>query len=239
MIVPSACNEAEAGAIAKVVLMPGDPLRAKYVAETYLKDPVQFNAVRNMFGYTGTYNGKRVSVMGSGMGVPSMGLYAYELYHFFDVEAVIRIGTAGGLAEQVKLRDVVIAMSASTNSNFACQFEFPGTLAPTADYAMLRCAVEAAEKKGAHVDVGSVFTSDMFYNAKGDANEQYRRMGMLAVEMETAGLYLTAAAAGKRALSILTISDHVFTGEGLTAIERQESFHEMMEIALETAARFA
>jgi len=239
MIVPSACNEAAPGDIAKVVLMPGDPLRAKYVAETYLEKPALFNAVRNMYGYTGTYRGKRVSVMGSGMGVPSMGLYAHELYTYFGVEAVIRIGTAGGLAESVRLRDVVIAMSASTNSNFACQFEFPGTLAPTADYAMLRRAVEAAEAKGAHTAVGSVFTSDMFYNAKPDANERYRRMGMLAVEMETAGLYLTAAYAGKRALSILTISDHVFTGEGLSAQERQESFHEMMEIALETARSFA
>lgn len=239
MIVPSACNEADKGAIAKVVLMPGDPLRAKYVAETYLTNPVQFNAVRNMLGYTGVYQGKRVSVMGSGMGIPSMGLYTHELYHYFDVDAIIRIGTAGGLADSIKLRDVVIAMSASTNSNFACQFEFPGTLAPTADYAMLRRAVEAAEAKGAHAAVGSVFTSDMFYNAKSDANEHYRKMGMLAVEMETAGLYLTAQSAGKRALSILTISDHVFTGEGLTAQERQESFHEMMEIALETAHSFA
>lgn len=239
MIVPSACNEADKGAIAKVVLMPGDPLRAKYVAETYLTNPAQFNAVRNMFGFTGDYKGKRVSVMGSGMGIPSIGLYTHELYHYFDVDAIIRIGTAGGLADSIKLRDVVIAMSASTNSNFACQFEFPGVLAPTADYAMLRRAVEAAEARGAHAAVGSVFTSDMFYNAKPDANEQYRKMGMLAVEMETAGLYLTAQSAGKRALSILTISDHVFTGEGLTAQERQESFHEMMEIALETAHSFA
>ena len=239
MIVPSACNEADKGAIAKVVLMPGDPLRAKYVAETYLTNPVQFNAVRNMFGFTGDYKGKRVSVMGSGMGIPSIGLYTHELYHYFDVDAIIRIGTAGGLADSIKLRDVVIAMSASTNSNFACQFEFPGVLAPTADYAMLRRAVEAAEARGAHAAVGSVFTSDMFYNAKPDANEQYRKMGMLAAEMETAGLYLTAQSAGKRALSILTISDHVFTGEGLTAQERQESFHEMMEIALETAHSFA
>ncbi len=235
MVVPSACNEAQVGDIAKAVLMPGDPLRAKHVAETYLENPVQFNAVRNMFGYTGTYKGKKLSVMGSGMGVPSMGLYAHELYRFYDVDAVIRIGSAGGLTDNIKLRDLVIAIGASTNSNYACQYGFPGTLAPVANYSLLEHAVAAARALGAHAMVGPVFTSDMFYNAQADANEHYRDMGMLAVEMETAGLYLTAAAAGKKALSILTISDHVFTGEGLTAAERQDSFHEMMEVALETA----
>ena len=236
MVVPSACNAANVGDIAQTVLMPGDPLRAKFVAENYLKDAVCFNTVRNMFGYTGTYKGKRVSVMGSGMGIPSMGLYAYELYNFFGVESVIRIGTTGGLLDDVKLRDVIIAMGASTNSNFASQYGFPGTLAPVADYGLLEKAVAAARARKVNVRVGSVFSSDQFYNANPAANESFRKMGMLAVEMETAGLYLTAMAAGKKALSILTVSDHIFTGEGLSAQERQESFHEMMEIALETAA---
>lgn len=235
MPVPSESNAANPGDIAKAVLMPGDPLRAKYVAETYLENPFCFNTIRNMLGYTGLYKGKRISVMGSGMGVPSMCLYAYELYNFFDVDSIIRIGSAGGLAEDIRLRDVVIAMSASTNSNYAAQYEFPGILAPTASYPLLRGAVEAAEKRGVNAVVGQVFTSDQFYNANSAANRKYRDMGILAVEMETAGLYLTAAAAGKSALSILTISDHIFTGEGLPALERQESFNEMMEIALETA----
>lgn len=235
MVVPSACNAAQVGDIAKAVLMPGDPLRAKYVAETYLEDPVCFNTVRNMLGFTGTYKGKKLSVMGSGMGIPSMGLYSYELFTYYDADCIIRIGSAGGLADDIKLRDVVIAMAASTNSNFACQYEFPGTLTPVADYALLKKAADAAEVNKVHAVVGPVFSSDMFYNAAPDANAKYKRMGMLAVEMETAGLYLTAAFTGKKALSILTISDHVFTGEGLSAKERQESFHEMMEIALETA----
>ena len=237
MIVPSACNEANNGDIAKVVLMPGDPLRAKYVAEHFLENPVCFNTVRNMFGYTGTYKGKRISVMGSGMGIPSIGLYTYELYNFFDVDSVIRIGSAGGLADHVKLRDVVIAMGASTNSGFANQYQFPGTLAPLASYDLLKYAADSAEKIGAHAVVGSVFTADQFYDANPESANKYREMGLLAVEMETAGLYLTAMKAHKKALSILTISDLVFTGEGLTALERQDSFTEMMEIALETAWR--
>ena len=237
MIVPSACNEANKGDIAKVVLMPGDPLRAKYVAEHYLENPVCFNTVRNMFGYTGTYKGKRISVMGSGMGIPSIGLYAYELYNFFEVDSIIRIGSAGGVADGVKLRDVVIAMGACTNSGFANQYQFPGTLAPMASYALLRNAVEAAEKIGAHALVGPVFTADQFYDANPDSASRYREMGLLAVEMETAGLYLTAMKAHKQALSILTISDLVFTGEGLTVLERQDSFTEMMEVALEAAWR--
>ena len=235
MVVPSACNEAQVGDIAKVVLMPGDPLRAKYVAETYLENPVCFNTVRNMFGYTGTYKGKKISVMGSGMGVPSMGLYSYELYNYYNVEGVIRIGTAGGLSNKVKMRDVVIAMTASTNSNYIEQFDFPGTLAPSADFGMLRKAVEASEKNNVTAVVGPIFTSDMFYNPDKNSSAKYRDMGMLVVEMETAGLYATAAYTGKKALSILSVSDMVFTGEGLSALERQESFNEMMEIALETA----
>jgi purine-nucleoside phosphorylase len=221
--------------IAKVVLMPGDPLRAKYVAEHYLENPVCFNTVRNMLGFTGTYKGKNISVMGSGMGIPSMGLYATELFTQFDVDAIIRIGSAGALSDQVKLRDVVIAMAASTNSNYGSAYDIPGYLAPVADYGMLANAVEAAKQLGVPAKVGPVYTSDHFYYPGPSFNTQARDLGQLAIEMETAGLYWTAAGCGKKALSILTISDHIFTGEALSAEERQESFHEMMEVALETA----
>ena len=236
---PSACNEAKEGAIAKVVLMPGDPLRAKYVAEHYLENPVCFNTVRNMLGYTGTYKGKKISVMGHGMGVPSIGLYTYELYQFYGVDSIIRIGSAGGIGDNVHVRDVVIAMGASTNSHFADQYKFPGQLCATADYALLRDAVASAEKLGVRADVGQVFTADQFYNDNAEAGAMYKKFGILALEMETAGLYWTAQRLGKKALSVLTISDHIFTGESLSAEERQDSFHEMMEIALETAWKAA
>lgn len=232
---PSASIAAEQQQIAKVVLMPGDPLRAKYVADHYLENAVCFNTVRNMLGYTGDYKGKQISVMGHGMGVPSMGIYSYELYQFFGVESIIRIGSAGGVGEDVKVRDVVIALGASTNSHFADQYRFPGQLCATADYGLLRDAVEAAERLGVRADVGQVFTADQFYNDNSEAGAMYRKFGILAVEMEAAGLYWTAQRLGKRALSILTISDHIFTGEALSAQERQDSFREMMEIALETA----
>lgn len=235
MATPSACNEAKPGEIAKAVLMPGDPLRAKFVAERYLENPVCFNEVRGMLGYTGLYKGKRLSVMGHGMGVPSIGLYTYELYNLYGVDSIIRIGSAGGIGEHVRVRDVVIALGASTNSHFADQYGFPGQLAPTASFSLLRSAVAAAERLGVRTDVGQVFTADQFYNDNAAAAELYRKFGILAVEMETAGLYWTAQRAGKQALSILTISDHIFTGEALSARERQDSFHEMMEIALETA----
>lgn len=225
--------------IAKIVLMPGDPLRAKHVAERYLENPVCFNTVRNMLGYTGTYKGRQVSVMGHGMGVPSMGIYATELYTQFGVESIIRIGSAGGLCEQVKLRDVIIAMAASTNSNYGAAFPFPGIFTPVASYEMLADAVEAAKTLGVRTQVGSVFTSDHFYHPSPEVNQQARDLGLLAVEMETAGLYWIASAFHKRALSLLTISDHLFTGEALSAEERQESFHEMMEVALETAWKWA
>ena len=225
--------------IAKVVLMPGDPLRAKYVAERYLEHPVCFNTVRNMLGYTGIYKGRQVSVMGSGMGIPSMGIYATELYTQFDVDAIIRIGSAGGLGEQVKLRDVVIAMAASTISNYGAAFPFPGIFTPVADYGMLADAVKSAQTLGVSTQVGSVFSTDHFYHPSPEVNRQARDLGMLAVEMETAGLYWIASAFHKRALSLLTISDHLFTGEALSAEDRQESFHEMMEVALETAWKWA
>lgn len=221
--------------IAKVVLMPGDPLRAKHVAETYLERPVCFNTVRNMLGYTGTYKGRKISVMGSGMGIPSMGIYATELYNQFGVNAIIRIGSAGGIGENVHLRDVVIAMGASSDSSYGSGYPMPGYLAPVATYEMLAHAVKAAEELNANPVVGKVFTSDHFYNPDPDSGKKLRELGHLAVEMETAGLYWTAAACKKKALSILTISDHLFTGEFLSARERQDSFHEMMEIALETA----
>ena len=211
---PSACIAAEEGSIAKAVLMPGDPLRAKFVAEHYLENQVCFNTVRNMLGYTGTYKGRKLSVMGHGMGVPSAGLYAHELYNFYGVDTIIRIGSAGGIGEDVKL-------------------------CATADYGLLKDAAAAAERLGVRADVGQVFTSDQFYNDNPEANKTYRKFGILAVEMETAGIYWTAQRFGKRALSILTISDHIFTGEALSAQERQDSFHEMMEIALETAWKAA
>ncbi len=232
---PSACIEADKDKVAKVVLMPGDPLRAKYIAETYLENPELFNTVRNMYGYTGTYKGKKISVMGSGMGVPSMTLYAHELYNFFDVDSIIRVGSAGALRDELKVRDVVIAMSASTNSNYAAQYGFTGILAPTADYDLLSDAVDSCKERNASVRVGNVFTTDVFYNAETTIPQKARDMGMMCVEMETAGLYLEATASHKKALSILSISDHMFRKEELTALERQESFNEMMEIALETA----
>lgn len=235
MATPSACNEAVLGQVAKAVLMPGDPLRAKFVAEHYLENPICFNTVRNMLGYTGDYKGKQISVMGHGMGVPSIGLYTYELYQFYGVESIIRIGSAGGIGDDVHVRDVVIAMGASTNSHFADQYRFPGQLCATASWPLLRDAVAAAERLGVRADVGQVFTADQFYNDNSDAGAMYRKFGILALEMETAGLYWTAQRLGKQALSILTISDHIFTGEALSAQERQDSFHEMMEIALETA----
>ena len=221
--------------IAKVVLMPGDPLRAKHVAEKYLENPVCFNTVRNMLGYTGTYKGRKISVMGSGMGIPSIGLYATELYNQFDVNAIIRIGSAGGLSDDVKLRDVVIAMGASSNSAYNASYDMPGYLAPVADYGMLANAAEAAKKLGVNAVVGKIFTSDHFYNPAPQTSEKLRELGHLAVEMEVAGLYWTAAGCKKKALGILTISDHLFTGEFLSAEDRQNSFHDMMEVALEAA----
>lgn len=228
-------NAAQKGDIAKTVLMPGDPLRAKHIAETYLEDVVCFNTVRNMFGYTGTYHGKKVSVMGGGMGMPSIGIYSYELFHFYDVEQIIRIGSAGGISDNVHLRDLVIGMGASTNSNFAQQYKLPGTFAPIADYGLLRKAVEIAESKHVPVAVGNILSSDTFYSDDETANDQWKKMQILCVEMEAAALYMNAARAGKKALCMLTISDHIYTGEALSAEDRQNSFHEMMEVALELA----
>ena len=233
---PSACIELKEGThVAKVVLMPGDPLRAKYVAEHYLENYVLFNDVRNMYGYTGTYEGREISVMGSGMGMPSFTLYAYELFHFFGVEAIIRIGSAGGIADGVQLRDLIIAMSASTNSGMATAYGLPGFTAPTASFDLLEEAVHAADELGIHKKVGTVYTSDFFYHPDKTLNEKLKNIGIMAVEMETAGLYLEAMNSHKKALSILSVSDHIFTGDHLSPEEIKTSFHEMMEIALKTA----
>lgn len=232
---PTPHNAAQPGQIAKTVLMPGDPLRAKYVADHYLEDVTCFNEVRNMYGFTGTYQGHRVSVMGSGMGIPSIAIYSYELYHFYDVDAIIRIGSAGGLAPQVKLRDVIIGQGACTNSNFAAQYRLPGTMAPICDFGLLRSAVDAAEAQGVSYHVGNLLSSDVFYCDMGE-HEQWAKMGVLGVEMEAAALYLNAIAAGKKALGIMTVSDLPLTGESLSADERQNSFTQMMEIALAVAA---
>ncbi len=232
---PTPHNGAKPGEIAKTVLMPGDPLRAKFIAETYLENPVCFNTVRNMFGYTGTYKGKQISVMGGGMGMPSIGIYSYELYHFYDVDNIIRIGSAGGISDNVHVRDVVIGMGASTNSNFASQYELPGTFAPIASYELLEKAVNAAKAQNTKIVVGNILSSDIFYDDNKNSSNQWKKMGVLCVEMEAAALYMNAARAGKNALCILTISDHLYTGESLSAEDRQISFREMMEIALELA----
>lgn len=233
--IPTAHNSAKAGDFAKTVLMPGDPLRAKYIAETYLENPRQVNAVRNMFGYTGTYKGKEISVMGGGMGMPSIGIYSYELFNFYDVDQVIRIGSAGAFQDNIKLMDVVIGMGACTDSNYAYQYGLPGTFAPIADYELLNRAVETAKRQGTNVVVGNVLSSDVFYNAMSNVNDLWRDMGVLAVEMEAAALYMNAAKAGKKALCMLTISDHLYTGESLSAEDRQLGLGKMMEIALELA----
>ena len=232
---PTPHNGAKEGEIAKTVLMPGDPLRAKFVADNYLEDVVCFNTVRNMFGYTGTYQGKRVSVMGGGMGIPSIGIYSYELYHFYDVDTIIRIGSAGGIQDDIKVRDVVIAQGACTNSNFAHQYQLPGTFAPIGNFDLIRKAVEYGEKEGIKTVVGNVLSSDTFYDDNTEANNLWRKMNVLCVEMEAAGLYMNAARCNKKALAILTISDHIFTGESLSAEDRQNTFHDMMRIALEIA----
>ena len=221
---------AQYGEIAETVIMAGDPLRVKLMAEKFLDDPVQFNNVRGMLGYTGTYKGKRVSVMGHGMGMPSIGIYSYELYNFYDVKTIIRVGSAGSINKDLHIGDLAIAMGACTNSNYAAQFELPGTFAPIADFSLVRAAVESCERFGYHYMVGNVFTSDVFY-AENAHNDKWISMGVLAVEMEIAALYMNAARSGHRALGICTISDHILTGEVTSAVERQNSFTHMMVVA--------
>ena len=225
----------EKDSFAKTVLMPGDPLRAKYIAEKYLENAVLVNNTRGVQGYTGYYNGKRVSVMASGMGMPSIGIYSYELFIFYDVETIIRVGSAGAISPELKIRDVVFGMGACTNSSYAKQYRLPGDFAPIADYKTLQRAVEAAEKLGVTPHIGNLLSSDTFYD---DANSlaDWQKMGVLAIEMECAALYMNAARAGKKALAICTISDCPITsGEECTAQEREQTFNKMIEIALEAA----
>ena len=232
--IPTPHINAKEGDFAPTVLMPGDPLRSKYIAEHYLENPVLVNNVRGVQGYTGTYKGKRVSVQGHGMGIPSIGIYSYELYNFYNVENIIRIGSAGGMSPDIHLRDVVFAMSAYTNSNFGRQYGFDGNVAPCCSFDLLMKAVRAAEAIGVTPKVGALYSSDIFYDESGAA-KILRDLGVLATEMESAALYLNAARAGKNALTICTISDLIFTGESLPAEDRQNTFTQMMEIALEIA----
>lgn len=232
--IPTPHNSANIDDFAKTVLMPGDPLRAKFIAENFLEDPVLVNGVRGINGYTGMYNGKIVSVMASGMGIPSIGIYSYELFNFYNVENIIRIGSAGSISDEVNLRDIVIGQGACTNSNYASQFNLPGTYAPIASYKLLKQAVDFAQDAGVNYKVGNLFSSDTFYDDAASLSD-WRKMGVLAVEMESAALYMNAARAGKNALCICTISDCPFTGESCTAEERQNTFTDMMEIALKIA----
>lgn len=222
---------AERGAFAKTVLMPGDPLRAQFIAENYLENRTLVNDVRGVRGYTGTYKGKRVSVMASGMGMPSIGIYSYELFHFYDADSIIRVGSAGAIAPQLRVRDIVLGMGACTNSRYAEQFRLPGNFAPIASWRLLSRAVEKAKELGISPHVGNILSSDLFYD-DAESSLQWQKMGVLAVEMESAALYMNAARAGKEALTILTVSDHLVTGESASAQERQSTFTEMMELAL-------
>ncbi len=229
-------NEAKKGDIAKTVLMPGDPLRAKYLAEHYLENVRQFNGVRGMLGYTGTYKGKEVSIMGSGMGMPSIGIYSYELFTQYDVEAIIRIGSVGSLQKNVHIRDVIIAQGSCTDSAFAHQYELPGTFSAISSFDLLEKAVALAKEKGINYHVGNVLASDVFYHADKEASMAWCKMGVLGVEMESYALFATAAYLSKKALTLLTVSDSLVNDEPeTTAQEREKTFTSMMEIALEIA----
>ena len=221
---------AQYGEIAETVIMAGDPLRAKLMAEKFLDDAVQFNNVRGMLGFTGTYKGKRISVMGHGMGMPSIGIYTYELFNFYGVKTIVRVGSAGAIQTDLHLGDLVIAQGACTNSNYAAQYELPGTFAPIGDFQLLRKAADACDRMGYAYKVGNVLTSDVFYIANAH-NDKWSVMGVLAVEMEIAALYMNAARSGNRALAICTVSDHIITGEVTTAEERQNTFTKMMDVA--------
>lgn len=233
--VPTPHITAKYGDFAETVLMPGDPLRAKFIAENFLQDAVLVNNVRGVNGYTGYYKGKRVSVMASGMGQPSIGIYSYELFNFYGVKNIIRVGSCGAFDKDLHARDIVIAMGACTNGNYAMQYGLPGTFCPIADFGLVRKAVDACEKANVKYKVGNIFSSDIFYNESG-ADMKWANMGVLGVEMESAALYCNAARAGKKALCICTVSDSfVYPEENTTAEERQNSFTKMMEIALEIA----
>ena len=240
---PTPHISAKPGDFAKTVLMPGDPLRAKFIAENFLENPVLVNNVRGVQGYTGTYHGVKVSVMASGMGMPSMGIYSHELYNGYGVENIIRVGSAGSIQEHINLYDIVIAQGACTDSNFAHQFHIPGTFAPIGSFELISAAVEASREMGATYHVGNVNSSDVFYGdhelvPEGlDALYALKKMGVMALEMEAAALYMNAARYGKRALCICTISDHIIKGVETTSEERQTAFTQMMKIALEVAVK--
>lgn len=234
--VPTAHNNAKLGDIAETILLPGDPLRAKFIAESFLDNPVMYNTVRGMYGYTGYYKGKKISVQGSGMGIPSIGIYSYELINFYGVKNLIRVGSAGAINKNLKVHDIVIGMGACTDSNYANQFNLPGIFAPIASYDLLKKSVDISNSKNINVTVGNIVSNDVFYSDSGlDNLAKWNKMGVLAVEMEAAALYMNAARAGVNALCILTISDCPFTGEECSAHERQVAFTKMMEIALELA----
>ena len=228
---------------AKTVLMPGDPLRSKFIAENFLDNAALINNVRGIHGYTGTYKGERVSVMASGMGMPSIGIYSYELFNFFGVENIMRIGSAGAMNENVKVRDIILGMGSCTDSNYVHQYHLPGTFAPVASYKMLKTCADIADEMKLSYHVGNLLSSDVFYNDEENLQENFKslnswnKMGVLAVEMESAALYMNAARSGKNALAVCTVSDHLITGESLSAELRQNSFTDMMTLALETAIK--
>ena len=222
---------------AKTCLMPGDPKRSEFIAKNFLDNAHLVNDVRGVKGYTGTFKGNPVSVMASGMGMPSIGIYSYELYNFFGVENIIRVGSAGGISDKVRLRDIILGMGACTDSDFARQFGLSGSFAPIADPLLLRAAEELCEEKGSSFHVGNILSSDLFYSDTSAANDGWKKMGVLAVEMEAAALYMNAARASKRALAICTCSDHIYRDEHLTSAERETSFTEMIELALTLASK--
>ena len=232
--IPTPHISAKLGDFAETVLMPGDPLRSKFIAENFLDDPVLVNNVRGVQGYTGTYKGKRVSVMASGMGMPAIGIYSHELFNFYDVKNIIRIGTAGGLMSEVKVKDIVMGMACVTNSNWAAQYEINASIPAVCSYELLKKAEKSALDLGVTPHIGTIFSSDVFYDSTRDY-DKWRAMGVKAVEMEAAALYMEAARAGKNALCICTVSDHMVTGESCSSEERQTSFTKMMEISLESA----
>ena len=231
--IPTPHIGAREGEIAEKVIMAGDPLRAKFMAENFLENPVQYNNVRGMLGYTGEYKGKRVSVQGHGMGIPSIGIYTYELFNFYGVKSIIRTGSAGAYHPDLQLGDVVVGIGACTDSNYGAQYGLPGTFSPTADFALARAAVEKAEQMGVRYKVGNILSSDVFYGDSADGWKAWQKMGVLAVEMEAAALYMNAARSGNKALCICTISDSLVTGEACSAEHRQTSFTNMMEIAFD------
>ena len=222
---------AHKGEIAETVIMAGDPLRVKFMAEHYLENPVQFNNVRSMLGFTGTYKGRPVSVMGHGMGIPSIAIYTYELYNFYGVKTIIRIGSAGAYQKDLHIGDLVIAMGACTDSNYGSQYGLPGTFCPIADYDLLVKAVETCKTLGDPYKVGNVLSSDIFYHENAQA-DKWAQMGVLAVEMEASALYMNAARSGNKALALFTISDHIVTGEATSSEQRQNTFTHMMDVAL-------